>query len=320
VRAVESAGGPSIGGGLDAGLSVMSERASDRIARVLLLSDGQDNSGLPELTARARQIIARQGVLSTLGIGQDFDEQVMTSLSTAGTGAFYYMAKPEVLPAMLDAELKTATETYASGAELRLGLAEGVRVMSAGGIPVQTRGSEAIIPIGSLYAARERKLWLTLNVPTDTLLERELGKLQLSYRRDGTTFDVSAAPLQKVACVADQTSYETRINPAVWGRAMVEEELNRAREEIGDAIARGTAQDVDRSVARVESQRQLAERLGQKQVLAELVHVQQASVEAKVAQRAAPAVRSASAKTQKAIGYGKRNASSYGSSDYAAGF
>jgi hypothetical protein len=101
---------------------------------------------------------------------------------------------------------------------------------------------------------------------------------------------------------------------------MVEEELNRAREELGDAIARGTAQDVDRSVARVESQRQLAERLGQSQVVAEIVSVREAGAQAKLAQVAAPAARSMSAKTQKAIGYGKRNASSYGSSNFAAGF
>jgi len=116
---------------------LMSEPTDARVTRVLLLSDGQDNSGLPALTGVARQITARQGVLSTLGIGQDFDEQVMTSLATAGTGAFYYMAKPEVLPALLDAELKTATETFASGAELRLRLGDGVRVTSAGGIPVR---------------------------------------------------------------------------------------------------------------------------------------------------------------------------------------
>ena len=320
VRSISSAGGTSIGGGLDAGLSLISEPAQERVTRVLLLSDGQDSSGLPALTARARQITSRQGVLSTLGIGQDFDEQVMTSLASAGTGAFYYMAKPEVLPAMLDAELKTATETYASGAELHLRLGDGVRVTGAGGIPVETRGGEAVIPVGSLYAGRERKIWLGLSVPTDRLLERELGKLQLSYRRAGTTFEVSGTELPKVACVADQTSYETRINPAVWGRGMVEEELNRAREELGDAIARGTAQDVDRSVERVESQRVLAERLGQSQVVQEIVSLREDGSKAKLAQQADPMARAVSAKTQKAIGYGKRNVSSYGSVDFTAGF
>jgi Ca-activated chloride channel homolog len=322
VRSVAIGGGTNIRDGLDAGMRLLLERSQQRVTRVLLLSDGQDTGGnsFETLVGRARAIGSKQAVLSTLGIGQDFDERVMTALASAGTGAFYYLAKLEVLPGMLDAELKTATQTYASGAELRLRTGDGVQVSSAGGMPLERRGEELVVPIGSLYAARERKVWLTLHVPTEGLSEHALGELALRYRRSGEEVEVRAAALPKVACLASQDRFEAEIDADVWGRAMLEEELTRAREELGDAIARGTAKDVDSSVVRVEQQRALAARLGQLAVVKELNVLQSEGDGAKRAQQAAPAERNAAAKRSKAIGYGKRNTSSYAGSDWASGF
>jgi len=320
VKSVQSEGGTSIAGGLDAGIGLLGTPAPDRVTRVLLLSDGQDSTPLEQLTLRARRILARQGVLSTLGIGQDFEEKVMTALASAGTGAFYYLARPEVLASLLDAELKTATETYASGAELRLRVADGVRVTSAGGVPLASEGGEAVVSIGSLYAGRPRKVWLTLNLPTDGTGERALGELALRYRRAGASFVVAGGALPRVTRVTDPGRFEAAINPEVWGRAMLEEELNRASEELGDAIAGGTAADVDSSVQRLELARPLAAKLGQAQVIAEIEKLRTHGTAAKQAQQAAPAERNLAAKRQKATGYGKRNAGAYGATDFSVGF
>jgi Ca-activated chloride channel family protein len=322
VRAVETAGGTNIRDGLDVGFRMIASQTTERVSRILLLSDGQDTAGnsFSMLVDRARAIGSKQAVLSTLGIGQDFDEHVMTALASAGTGAFYYLAKLEVLAGILDAELKTATETYASGAELRLRVGDGVQVMSAGGLSLETRGSEVAVAVGSLYAGRERKIWLSLKLPTDVPSERGLGTLALRYSRSGQSFDVAGAALPVVECVANQDHFEKSIDPAVWGRAMLEEELTRAREELGDAIARGTATDVDTSVARVEAQRALAEKLGQTAVAQEMTELKSHGARAKMAQQAAPEARNAAAKREKAMGYGKRNSSSYGGTDFAFGF
>ena len=320
VRTVESAGGTSIAGGLDAGIGLLAAPAPDRVTRVLLLSDGQDTTPLEQLTLRARRLQARQGVLSTLGIGQDFEERVMTSLASAGTGAFYYLARPEVLASLLDAELKTASETYASGAELRLRAADGVRLTSAGGAALATEGGEAVVSIGSLYAGRPRKVWLTLSLPTDGTGERALGELALRYRRAGSSVVVSGGALPRIARVADPGRFEAGINAEVWGRAMLEEELNRASEELGDAIARGTAADVDSSVQRLELARPLAAKLGQQSVVAEIEKLRTHGAAAKQAQLAAPMERNVAAKRQKATGYGKRNAGAYGATDFSIGF
>ena len=221
---------------------------------------------------------------------------------------------------MLDAELASATETYAQSAALHVELGEGMKVVSAGAIPFETQGGEVVVPLGSLYAGRERKLWLTVQVPADATRERELGKLRVRYVRAGEAFEVRSGALPKVKSVADEASFEAGLVPAVWKRAVLEEEITRAREELGDAIARGTARDIDGSVGRVERQRALAEKLAQSDVVEELSKLEREGEQAKVAQQAEPALKTQAAKRAKATGYGQRNASKYGWMSFGEGY
>src|SRR5690606_35259958 len=83
--------------GLDQAISIMLREArTGRPGRVLLLSDGLANEGDSShygLTGRARTLSQNNVALTAMGIGEDFDEHLMTSLATAGTGAFYYLSK-----------------------------------------------------------------------------------------------------------------------------------------------------------------------------------------------------------------------------------
>jgi Ca-activated chloride channel family protein len=322
VRELETSGGTNISAGLDLGVTMLARPTAERAVRMLLLSDGQANAGdttLAGLMSRARSVGRHDAVLSAIGVGEGFDEHVMTSLASAGTGAFYYLAKLEALPEMLDAELKTAARTHSRGVEIRFRAADGVTIANAGGLVIEKHGDEFVIPVGSLYSARARKVWLTLNVPTGALAERALGRLTLRYRRADKTFDAAIGDLPKVACVADVSRFNHAIAADVWERAMIEEELTRAREELGDAIARGTAADVDRSVNRVEQERALAEYLKKPKVLGMLSELSTEGANAKRAQLASPAERNIAAKREKAIGYGQRNASSYAGADWSRG-
>jgi len=318
LRAVDElavAGGTNLSAGLDLGLSELSRaRSGGRAARVLLLSDGLANEGdttLSGLGSRARRANQLDSVLSTIGIGSDFDENVMTSLARAGTGAFYYLAKLEALPVLLNAELKTASETYAQRAELRVKLEPGVKLVSAAGVSFSQEGDTAIVPLGSLYADYTQRTWLTLRLPTDKLRASAVGALSVRYRRDDQPFEVEAASLPKVACVSDSGEFRKRIVEPVWERAMLEEELSRSKEAMGAAIRDGNAHDVDNVVAAAESQRALAESLGNQRVVSELAALSHASAPAKAAQAAGGSVRSTAAKDQIADGYSVRSAAAY---------
>lgn len=321
---IEVRGSTNMSEGMDLAQDMLEEtRQLDRNVRVLLLSDGLANAGdasLTGLTRRARRAIGGEYVLSTMGIGEDFDERLMTQLATAGDGAFYYLAKLEVLASFFEAEFATAATTVATRGRLRLHLTPGARLVDAMGLSFESVGDAIEIPVGSLYAGHERTIWLTLQLPTDQLGTRALGRVTFDYRGADGTSDGRSEELPKIACVDDWDLYRDGIDKSVWERAVVEEELARSEERLGDAIASGNPEDVDREVARAQEHQKLAESLDSKKVVSAIRRFDSSASSARVSQLAAAPIRNLAAKRQKTNGYVKRNGSKYVKSDPMAGY
>lgn len=96
-------------GGWLKGAETLAPRAGHGIvSRVILLSDGQANRGLLFKEAIYQQVreLASAGVTtSTVGIGFDFNEELMTGIATAGQGNSWYGQRAEDLAESFDAEL-----------------------------------------------------------------------------------------------------------------------------------------------------------------------------------------------------------------------
>ena len=93
---IESGGSTNLSGGLAAGMQQAAPHvAPDRVTRVLLLTDGLANVGVTDpdtLTAWTRTWRERGIALSTLGVGDDFNEDLLVALAEAGGGNFHYIA------------------------------------------------------------------------------------------------------------------------------------------------------------------------------------------------------------------------------------
>jgi len=66
------------------------------ISRLLLLSDGQDESGnsVETLSTQASHFAASQMAVTSLGIGDDFDEGMMIAIAERSGGASHYIRDP----------------------------------------------------------------------------------------------------------------------------------------------------------------------------------------------------------------------------------
>jgi Ca-activated chloride channel family protein len=96
-------------GGWLKGAETLAPRAGHgMVSRVILLSDGHANRGLQERESIYEQVreLASAGVTtSTVGIGLDFNEELMTGIATAGQGNSWYGQRAEDLAESFDAEL-----------------------------------------------------------------------------------------------------------------------------------------------------------------------------------------------------------------------
>lgn len=314
-------GGTNMSSGLDEALTVMRQQNDmGRPARVLLLSDGLANEGdssLAGLTRRAHTLSQNDVALTTMGIGVDFDENLMTQLATAGTGAFYYLANLGYLAQFFDAELSNTRETYAHAAEIRFDAAQGVSLVHAMGLPVQYQGGSQVVRLGSLYEARSRTVWLTLRVPSHRLGTLALGKLSLSYERGGKPGMVSVGALPHIVCLDDEVRYRDEIRRPVWERALLNDVFTTTEERFGDAIRSGSKAELHSALQSAESSRTLAQSLGSQKVIKRLDELQSKAREAERAQEAPQAERNISAKKSKARGYQMRNSDVFKDSEAA---
>lgn len=314
-------GSTNMSDGLDRAIFTLEQaRHAARPGRVILLSDGLANAGdssLAGLSARARMLGSQNFALTTMGIGEDFDERVMTELATVGTGVFYYLSKLSYLAEFFESELSSTRQTYASAATLQFQPAPGVYLLDAMGLPVEARGALKVVRVGNLYGSRTRTVWLTLKVPSVRVGTKDLGHLSLAYERNGQQGYATVGALPQVVCVADFGTFKDHVHEQVWERAVMNNVFSTTQERFGDAIRTGSKAELHAALKDAESERRLAQSLGNRSVLSKLDHLKAEATAAERAQSAPAAVRNIEAKKSKARGYQLRNSDAYEDSSRA---
>lgn len=95
----------------------------EAINRVLLLSDGLANVGEtnPDIIASDVRGLAQHGVsTSTLGIGDDYNEDLMEAMANSGDGNYYYIEDPQQLETIFQNELQGLVATIGQKVTLSL--------------------------------------------------------------------------------------------------------------------------------------------------------------------------------------------------------
>lgn len=102
-------------GWLRGGIQVSEHLNPQHLNRVLLLSDGLANVGEtnPDVIASDVHGLSQRGVsTTTLGIGYDYNEDLMEAIAKSGDGNYYYIQSPEQLPNLFAKELLGLVSTF----------------------------------------------------------------------------------------------------------------------------------------------------------------------------------------------------------------
>lgn len=105
VRAISSGGGTNIGGALHAAGAQLMQLDRAPVKHVILLTDGRDE-GRSDLAGIAEELKAKGITVSTIGIGDDVDDQVMAAMAKRGGGKYYRVTDPSVLPRVFVKEVR----------------------------------------------------------------------------------------------------------------------------------------------------------------------------------------------------------------------
>jgi len=110
INKLKASGFTNLSGGMFEGFNQVNKSFKrGYVNRVLLLSDGLANRGLTDrykLAAKVRDLNRDEGiVVSTFGVGTDFNEDLMTDIAEYGRGNYYYIKDSEQIPDIFAQEL-----------------------------------------------------------------------------------------------------------------------------------------------------------------------------------------------------------------------
>ena len=241
VDGLSGGGSTNMSHGLQTGLEAMGGAVSGRSRRVVLLSDGHPDSaaGLQELAGRFARA---ESPLTTVGIGADYDPQLMQSLADTGTGNFYWAGPNMALDQVFSDEFRAARSRFASDTRLQGELTDGVHVAGVSGYGV----NEGQVALGDLFGGQRRTLFVDVVVP-NVEGPVDLGALGVSWTGlDGEHHGARVA-LGTVEVTARPQVVARSLDAEVWEKSVVQEEYNAVRQKVSAALSRG-----DRSQAQAE--------------------------------------------------------------------
>lgn len=243
IDAITARGSTNLSGGWLQGCQLVAQgKAEGQVDRVILLTDGLANQGITDpnrLTAMARQK-REEGITTTcMGVGMDFNEDLLTKMASEGGGAFYFIDNPDQAPQIFAEELTDLLNVVGQNLVVTLTPTGDVRmVRQLNTYPHETGDQKIAFRMGDIFADEVKTLAMELFIPAlQTLGAVEVAKLRFDYDELGEdtathrTLELSImVNVVSDAEVADQAPNLDAVRPVLLLRAA------RAREEaIGHA-------------------------------------------------------------------------------------
>ncbi|HWP26119.1 MAG TPA: VWA domain-containing protein [Xanthobacteraceae bacterium] len=186
IRRVGARGSTAIYAGVTEGANeVKKHLEARRLNRVVLLSDGLANVGpsRPSDFAQLGRELLKAGVsVSTIGLGDAYNEDLMLELAKAADGNHAYAAVPEDLVRIFNKEFDEALASCAQMVSIDVDLEPGARVMRAISREGDIAAQSAKFKLNQVYQETEHYVLLEVEVDAKTAsAEREFGQVRVAY-------------------------------------------------------------------------------------------------------------------------------------------
>ncbi|MDX2227660.1 MAG: VWA domain-containing protein [Verrucomicrobiae bacterium] len=208
---------------------------SEKINRVILLSDGIANVGpsRPQDLARLGRDLRREGLpVTTIGLGDDYNEDLMVALAESSAANYYYVKDTEKLPGIFAEELGRLQNILARNIRIIIELPEGLEPVEVIGEPeirFQNRTAEVTVP--ELYGAQQRSILVRARLTSPGSKDRlEVARAQIVYRDEEAGTEKKQSGNASIELTGDVKVSEASLNGEVARElALVSNRVDRER-------------------------------------------------------------------------------------------
>jgi Ca-activated chloride channel family protein len=207
--------------------------------RIILLSDGIANVGpssAQELAACGRALAKQEMTITTIGLGLDYNEDLMTALAAESGGNAYFVKNARTLSDVFAQDIEDAASLTARKVRITITCGNGARVLGAvGRKPDRKDGTMAEVTIGNLYGSEKYALF-EIELP-EAIEGKPVADLRLEYLDPETgtgearTASLSLTPAKDAREVEKNRRPEIAVQKAAALNAEIREEAVRLVDE-----------------------------------------------------------------------------------------
>ena len=272
IQGIHANGGTALYAGVTSGAGQLQEfLSSNRVNRVILLSDGQANQGPSspaELGELGATLIRENISVTTIGLGLGYNEDLMVQLALRSDGNHNFVEHADKLAGVFHQEFGDVMSVVAQDVKVVIDLEEGIRPISVQGREAHIDGQTVEVELSQLYGDQEKYVLLEIETePEERSGEQEIAHVEVSYANmvtDDTDYfseTITAHFTDNRQEVEESVDAETMVS-AVEQQAVLNEEMaiqlqDAGKKDEAEEILRQNAAFLDANAARYDSDKLL---------------------------------------------------------------
>ncbi|MEW6349310.1 MAG: VWA domain-containing protein [Thermodesulfobacteriota bacterium] len=249
IRGIRSRGSTGLFAGVSQSAAEVRKNLSGKfVHRIILLSDGIANVGpsSPDDLGRLGRALLKEDItVTTVGVGMDYNEDLMTRLAQNSDGNSYFVESGANIPRIFSSELGDVLSVAAKKVRIIIECPKGVRPVRIIGREGRIKAEHVELSMHQLYGGQKKFALVEVEVPEGTEGQvTEIASARVSYENPFTgdtgsltspakaTFSGDTERVKKSVNIAVERDYQLNLNALSQERAVALSDEGKTREAI----------------------------------------------------------------------------------------
>jgi Ca-activated chloride channel family protein len=235
IRRIQPGGNTALFGAISQGAAEVRKHSdSNYVHRVVLLSDGLANVGPsnPADLARLGAALLKEGIsVTTVGVGTDFNEDLMSQLAERSDGNHYFVESSRDLSRIFAAELGDVLSVVARKVIIEIECPPGVKPLRIIGREGRIKGQKVEVRMNQIYGGQQKYALVEVEVPVSVPGQQlDLARVDCRYQNALTDIDESSTTLARTRFSQRPQEVRQAASKAVQ-KVVVENEMAVTRDQ-----------------------------------------------------------------------------------------